>query len=90
MSVEWPQYRSHKIVAALPIMRIDEATRDPEQPRRLYVQPDPRGGLELFEPSEPGMAARVHVTDYAIRYRDGFRSVCPKREFEDGYQAVSA
>jgi hypothetical protein len=75
---EWAKYMSHKVVHATPIVRIDG------EARVLFV--DPHGtGPELFEPTEPAMRQHCVVGDYAMRYRDGYRSVCPKAEFEDGY-----
>jgi hypothetical protein len=32
------------------------------------------------------MMDRVTVGDYAMLYPDGFRSVSPKKAFEEGYQ----
>lgn len=83
-SADWPKYISHKVVQALPIIKIEKAGED-DLPT-LWV--DPSFGREAplrFEPSEPNMAKRCKVLDFAMVYRDGYRSVCPKAEFEDGY-----
>jgi hypothetical protein len=75
----WPHYRAHKVVQAAPIVGIS---------RNKTITVDPSNGAnpaEVFEPTEPGMKARCVVGDYAMIYRDGYRSVCPKKEFEDGY-----
>lgn len=86
MSTEWPHYVSHKVVRATPIVRID---RIGDTLPLLFV--DPSAGREPpapFFPTEPAMAARCRVLDYAMIYRDGYQSVCPKKEFEDGYASL--
>lgn len=72
---DWPKYVSHKIVSALPITGITP------------------GGVILvgahhipFEPTEPAMAKRAEVGGYAVIYEDGFRSLSPKKVFEEGYK----
>lgn len=81
---DWPKYVSHKVVSAAVIMQIDEPT-DETTARVLFVDPLGDGKTEPFVTTEPGMMARCQVGDYAMVYRDGYRSVCPKKEFEDGY-----
>lgn len=78
---DWPQWRSHKVVHATPIIGVDENA----EPRALYVDPTNSGTGSQFIPTQDGMEKRAGVGDYAMIYRDGFRSVCPKQEFEDGY-----
>lgn len=78
---DWPQWRSHKVVHATPIIGVDENA----DPRALYVDPTNSGTGSQFIPTQEGMEKRAGVGDYAIIYRDGYRSVCPKQEFEDGY-----
>ena len=34
------------------------------------------------------MAVRASVGDYAVIYSDGYKSVSPKKAFEDGYTAL--
>ena len=81
---EWPRFMSHKVVRATPIVRIDAVE---DQMPLLFV--DPEGGTpEPFFPTEPGMADRCKVDDYAMIYRDGYKSVCPKKEFDDGYSSI--
>ena len=81
----WPKYRSHKVVQAARIVGID----DKVDPWMLYVLPDNAAQdaqHEQFLPTEPGMAKRVSVGDYAMLYPDGFRSVSPAKAFDEGYQ----
>lgn len=81
---EWPRYRSHRVVSATPIIRIE--SKDDGSLPLLFV--DPSNGREPFEPffpSEPEMARRAKILDFAMKYDDGYRSLCPKRQFEDGY-----
>lgn len=81
----WPRFESHKIVQALPIVAIiQQSSYGPV----LWVQPDPGAPHEVFEPTEPGMAKRAEVGGYAVIYADGFKSVSPKKAFEDGYAAL--
>lgn len=69
---KWPTFKSHRIVQAKPIIA---ATDD-------HIVVD---GCEHFETTEPAMMARAAVGDYAMIYPDGYRSVCPKAQFEAGY-----
>lgn len=90
---DWPKYVSHKVVSATPIVRIDRVASGAgiDVPPVLWV--DPSNGREApvrFEPTEPKMAHRCQVLDYAMTYRDGYRSVCPRKEFEDGYSPEPA
>lgn len=82
---DWPQWRSHKVVHATLIIGVDENAN----PRALYVDPTNSGTGSQFIPTQEGMEKRAGVGDYAMIYRDGFRSVCPKQEFEDGYSPFS-
>ena len=84
MSADWPAYRSHKIIHALPIVRVIAAT-DAHPFQRLFVEPEAGRAMEEFVPTEAGMANRVTVGDYAVRYPDGFKSVSPQKAFTDGY-----
>jgi hypothetical protein len=78
---DWPKYESHKIVQAAPIHEIVDAGGK----LCILVKPYDDHTVEAFHPTEPGMVARCAAGDYAMVYRDGYRSVCPKKEFEDGY-----
>jgi len=44
---------------------------------------------ERFDPTEPAMARRAEVGGYAVVYEDGFKSISPKKAFEDGYTRVT-
>lgn len=74
---DWPKYESHKIVQAMPITGITPAG---------VVLVGARH--EPFHPTEPAMAARAEVGGYAVIYVDGFKSVSPKKAFEEGYTRV--
>lgn len=78
---DWPQWRSHKVVRATPIIGVDENA----DPRALYVDPTNSGTGQQFIPTQAGMEKRAGVGDYAMIYLDGFRSVCPKQQFDEGY-----
>jgi hypothetical protein len=83
-TLNWPRYRSHKIVQATPIVRIDG--NGSTVPLALFVSPD---GIEKrFEPTEPGMMTRAEVGSYAVAYEEGFRSISPKAVFEAGYSPL--
>lgn len=81
---EWTKYRSHKTVTATPIVRVDHDGAG-SQPKLFVLDPH---GAEQFQPTESNMASRALVGDYAMIYRDGYQSVCPKKEFEDGYSPI--
>lgn len=71
---DWPKYRSHKVIQAMPITGI---TGDGV----LLVGHN----HEPFHPTVPEMVAKAEVGGYAILYPDGYKSVSPKQSFEDGY-----
>jgi hypothetical protein len=73
----WPKYESHKTVQAMPITGITPAG---------VVLVGARH--EAFFPTEPSMATRAEVGGYAVVYNDGFKSVSPKKAFEDGYVRI--
>lgn len=74
----WKKYESHKVVKALPIVDISPFTG------ALYVGDD----HEHFEPSVAAMAEKAEIGGYAVLYPDGYKSVSPKKSFEDGYTEV--
>lgn len=83
---DWPKYISHKIVSAAPIVGMKAGTVD--TPACLLVSL-PDGSTESFIPTETAMLLHAGPGDYAMRYHDGFRSVCPKKAFEDGYSSFT-
>jgi hypothetical protein len=82
---EWPQYKSHKIIRAAVIKSLHDDGLGMDAAKFFWVDPG-TGKLEPFIPTEIGMMDRVTVGDYAMIYPDGFRSVCPKQQFDEGYQ----
>lgn len=73
----WPKYESHKTVQAMPITGIT--------PDGVVLV---GATHERFDPTEPAMAKRAEVGGYAVIYEDGFKSISPKKAFEDGYTRV--
>lgn len=73
----WPKYESHKIVQAMPITGI-------AHDGVVLVGPN----HERFDPTEPAMTKHAEVGGYAVLYSDGFKSISPKKAFEDGYTRV--
>lgn len=89
MMGDWSRYRSQKLVQAAQIVEIRFSYSGPPE---LYVGVGRRlmdYRLEEFVPSEPAMAARAKIGDYAVIYKDGYRGISPMRVFEDGYARVS-
>lgn len=85
-AAEWPRYRSHKIVQAVPIVAI---TYIGTPQARLYVQATQEGMLEQFSPTVGAIAEKAQVNDLAIRYTgDGYKSVSPRAVFDDGYTLI--
>jgi hypothetical protein len=84
-SLIWPSYRCRGIVQAAPICEIGDSGGS------LFVLVKPYGDdrVEIFRPTEPAMAARANVGDYAVIYRDGFRSISPRDVFEEGYFIIN-
>lgn len=84
---EWPQFVSHKIVRATPIVFIEEVTVDEViegKFRALFIEPE--GHHRQFFPSEPGMLNRAQIGWMAVIYEDGWRSVSPKESFDKGHK----
>jgi hypothetical protein len=80
----WPKYESHKVVQALPICRVDK--RDDGAIFITVRHEDDT--KEMFEPTVPGMAGKAEVGGYAMLYPDGFKSISPQKQFEEGYTRV--
>ena len=76
-----PQYRSHKIVQALKIGRIDGTTIHPEDPTLPQVQVNPEY-LDNYKRAaeQPG---------YFVQYDDGYQSWSPAKAFEEGYTQLA-
>lgn len=75
---DWPKFVSHKVVQAAPIVHVGPAGE-------ISVQPN-EGATEMFDPTEPGMRGHAEVGGYAVIYEDGYKSVSPKKAFEDWYR----
>lgn len=86
---DWPRYESHKTVHAKPIMGVIPADSVHGHPV-LYLDDPSAVPPAIFSPSVPAVADRAKAGDYAVVYRDGYRSVCPAKEFEDGYTLIQA
>lgn len=85
---EWPRFQSHRVIQALPIITITEAAGE-DTVRVLFVDPTGTGTSEPFLTTVAAMVDKASVGDYAMRYPDGFQSVCPKAAFEDGYSPLT-
>lgn len=85
----WPKYESHKIVQAAKIVRIEDPSGGPSglQVRVIWVSVDD-GPEEIFDPTVPGMREKAEVGGYAMLYSDGFKSISPAKQFEEGYTRV--
>lgn len=84
-AAHWPEYESHKIVRAAKVIGLTEGFGEMSG-KVLLVDPLGDGmSTEAFQATEPGMTARAEVGWWAMYYPDGFRSVSPARQFEDGY-----
>jgi hypothetical protein len=80
--MEWPKYRSHKVIMAARIAGFD--TRDTGG--RVCAMVDPGDGEYVtFTPSVGEMLERANVGDYAVIYDNGYGSISPAKEFEEGY-----
>lgn len=87
---EWPRYESHKVVQAAKIVGIerDEAT----DAKIIWVRPAgeefDNHPIERFEPTVAAMAEKAEVGGWAMLYSDGFKSISPERQFDEGYTLV--
>lgn len=85
---DWPKYESHKVVQAAKIVRLEYRGKDASSGiLRIYVDPG-NTAEEEFWPSEIGMMQRAEVGGWAMLYPDGFKSLSPKKVFEDGYTRI--
>lgn len=84
--LEMLRYRSHKIVKAAPIVSIGAKTS--ADTNRVLIIEVPDGSQHPFVPNVAEMADNATVGDYAVEYEDGYRSVSPRKAFEDGYTRV--
>lgn len=84
MSIEWPKFKSHRVVSATPIVQIDKKG-DGSLPL-IFVDPSMgRDPKEPFFPTEANMANRCQILDMALSYDDGYRSVIPRKMFDLHY-----
>lgn len=81
---DWPEYESHKVVRAAKIVNIYQ---HPERGRTIMVQADESEAPEQFEPNLANMPA--NVGDWAMLYPDGYKSISPRKAFEEGYTRKS-
>jgi hypothetical protein len=81
---EWPQYESHKIVRAAKIVEIVEHGGN----LSILVKPYGDDTVERFVPTEPAMILRAEVGDWAMLYPDGYKSISPAKQFEEGYTRI--
>ena len=86
----WPYYDTHKRVQAVKIVSHRVLESHEGRPTRVVLLVDNDGRLEVFEPSVEAMSFKAKAGDYALIYRDGFRSICPAAEFEDCATPVTA
>lgn len=78
---DWPTYESHKIVRALPICRVDRG----DDGKIFVTLRHEDGTKEEFEPTKSQMLDQAEVGGFAILYPDGFKSISPRKAFEEGY-----
>jgi hypothetical protein len=77
-STPMPQYRSHKLVGALQIDRVEgEVVHFVEEG---YPPMRARDGMFVRYTPVPG--------DYWVRYADGYESISPCEAFREGYTRV--
>jgi hypothetical protein len=83
-TAHWPEYTSHKIVRAAPIVDIKRGEGGRSK-IFIYVQPTPDAVIEVFETTVPAMKDKAAIGGYGVVYEDGFHSISPKEAFENGY-----
>jgi hypothetical protein len=94
VGADWPQYRSHKVVRAAEIRRIDPSPI--EDTIDLIVRmpmADNRPEIQTVQVGVDVVAGRYTAKpgDFLVRYEpDGYLSVSPRDKFLDGYLPVLA
>lgn len=79
MTKELPKFRSHKVVSALQIQDVKPAEGDG---RILYFEP-PYDNITVSR--EVIHRYKPIAGDYYVRYDDGYESISPRTQFEEGY-----
>ena len=78
-------YRCHKEVRAAKIIGI---VRDVSGVPKYAMVELPNRDVGRFQPTSMEMLVRAVIGDYAVLYRDNYKSISPAKEFEDGYAAI--
>jgi hypothetical protein len=78
---DWPEYESHKVVRAAEIVAI--INQQPGAGRIIMVQPEEGDPVEQFRPDLDNMPA--NIGDFAMLYPDGYKSISPRKAFDEGY-----
>lgn len=79
---DWPEYVSHKVVRAAKIVNQE---RDASGTVISVEVELPDGSKEWCAATVPAMTEKAQIGDWAMLYPDGFRSISPAKQFEDGY-----
>lgn len=87
MMTDWPEYESHKVVRAAKIVGFDMRDTGGKVCAWVRVAGEEHDGdpFEMFNPTVPAMLDKAEAGDWAMLYPDGFKSVCPAKQFEEGY-----
>jgi hypothetical protein len=78
---DWPEYESHKVVRAAKISAIEDVGGT----LTIFVKPFDDHAVEVYRPTHESMIGEARVGGYAILYPDGFKSISPAKQFEEGY-----
>lgn len=87
-SDDWPKYESHKVVQAAKIVGVER------KGGVIVIWVRPAGqefdshGIDQFIPTVPGMADKAEVGGWAMLYPDGFKSISPEKQFDEGYTRI--
>lgn len=82
-------YQCHKRILASKIIAIGERSHD-DEPETLLTTVDFEDGQQHTFPKDDKIFARYMpvVGDYMVLYKDGYLSISPQKEFEDGYSEI--
>ncbi len=77
-NTRWPEYRCHKVVAAVKVLAIDGE----------WMTVDAPGVGPLLIGPDWQKTYKAEVGGYVVAYQDGYMSFSPAKAFEEGYTRI--
>ena len=84
-----PRYRCHKEVEAVKIAQIDPTSFAEASTGSAWIVPAEKGIASFWVDASYMQKHQPKVGGYYVRYKDGYESWSPAKEFEDGYTLIA-